>query len=108
MQVARVFILVVTAAYALCAETWTGILVDVMCHAKDVSGHTRSCALSDRCSGSGFGLVISDDQFLRFDDASNKKALAALKASSKEDNLKAKVTGTRKGDILTVESIELQ
>ncbi|MCU1239030.1 MAG: hypothetical protein JWP63_6997 [Candidatus Solibacter sp.] len=105
---ARILIVAVMAANTLLAETWSGILVDSMCHAKDVQGHTRACAMSDRCAGSGFGLVLRDDQFLKFDDASNKKALAALKASTMEEILKAKVTGTRKGDIITVDSIELQ
>ena len=73
------------------AETWTGILVDNMCHTKDVGDHTRSCALSDRCAGTGFGLVLKDDTFLKFDAAGSAKALSVLKATKKETDLRAKV-----------------
>jgi hypothetical protein len=90
------------------AETWNGIVVDVMCKAKDVAGHTRQCALSPRCSGSGFGLVMADGKFVKFDEAGSSKALNALKASTKETDLRAKVTGTLKGETIQVDSIELQ
>jgi len=96
------------AATANATETWSGILVDSMCHAKDVSSHTRTCALSPRCSGSGFGLVLSDDKFLKFDEAGNAKALSALKASKKESDLRAKITGTIEGGVIKVETVELQ
>src|SRR5258708_7590538 len=96
------------SATANAAETWTGILVDVMCHAKDVGDHTRTCALSPRCSGSGFGLVLKDDTFLKFDDVGSAKALSVLKATKKETDLKAKVTGTREGNVVKVETVELQ
>jgi hypothetical protein len=98
----------VLSATANAAETWTGILVDVMCHAKDVGDHTRSCALSPRCSSTGFGLVLKDDTFLKFDEAGSAKALSVLKATKKETDLKAKVTGTREGNVVKVEAIELQ
>ena len=92
-----------TAAFG---ETWTGTLVDVMCKGKDLAGHTRECALS--CAKSGFGVVLADGKFLKFDEAGNAKTLAALKASTKAKDLKAKVSGSKDGETIQVESIDLQ
>lgn len=88
------------------AETWNGTLVDVMCKNKDLASHTTKCAIG--CSKSGYGLVLADGKFVKFDESGNAKALAALKATSKEKDLKAKITGTLDGDTVQVESVELQ
>ena len=88
------------------ADTWSGTLVDVMCKNKDLASHTTKCALA--CSKSGYGLVLAGGKFVKFDEAGNAKALAALKATGKEKDLTAKVTGTLDGDTVQVESIELQ
>ena len=61
------------------AETWNGTLVDVMCKNQDLAGHTTKCAIN--CSKSGYGLVLADGKFVKFDEAGNAKALAALKAT---------------------------
>ncbi|HLJ14553.1 MAG TPA: hypothetical protein VKV15_08670 [Bryobacteraceae bacterium] len=88
------------------AETWTGTVVDVMCKDRDLASHTRDCALT--CAKGGYGLVLADGKFAKFDETGNAKALAALKASSKEKDLKAKVTGTMDGDVIQVESISIE
>ncbi len=88
------------------AESFSGTMVDVMCKGKDLASHTRECALN--CAKSGYGLVTADGKFLKFDEAGNAKALTTLKKSTKEKDLKAKVTGTLAGDVLKVETIELQ
>ena len=88
------------------AETWNGTLVDVMCKDKDIAGHTKKCALG--CAKSGFGLVTSDGKFVKFDEAGNAKALAALKATDKEKDLKAKVEGSLDGDTVQVSSIAIE
>ena len=88
------------------AETWNGTVVDVMCKGKDLASHTRQCALN--CAKSGYGLVLPDGQFMKFDERGNAKTLAALKASTKEKDLKAKVTGELQGELIKVESIEIQ
>ncbi|MGO4882029.1 MAG: hypothetical protein ACLP59_14545 [Bryobacteraceae bacterium] len=88
------------------AESWNGTLVDVMCKNKDLASHTTKCALS--CSKSGYGLVLADGKFVKFDESGNAKALAALKATKKEKDLKAKVTGTLDGDTVQVETVELE
>ena len=99
------------AGLALCsvaalAETWSGTVVDVMCKNNDLANHTRDCAVS--CSRSGYGIVLADGKFIKFDEKGNAKALAALKASSKDKDLKAKVTGTMKEDVIQVESLQLE
>lgn len=88
------------------AETFSGTVVDVMCKGNDLASHTRDCALS--CSKSGFGLVQADGKFLKFDESGNARTLSALKKSSKEKDLKVKVTGKVDGEVIKVESIELQ
>ena len=88
------------------AESWTGTLVDVMCKGKDLASHTTQCAVG--CAKSGYGLVLSDGKFVKFDEAGNAKALATLKSTNKEKDLKAKVTGTLDGDAVKVTSLELQ
>ena len=88
------------------AETWNGTLVDVMCKNKDLASHTTKCAIG--CARSGYGLVLADGKFVKFDEAGNAKALAVLKATNKEKDLKAKVTGTLDGDTVQVESVVLE
>jgi len=88
------------------AETWSGTLVDVMCKGKDLAGHTTKCAVS--CAKSGYGLVLADGKFVKFDEGGNAKALAALKSTIKEKDLKAKVNGSFDGETVQVSSIELE
>ncbi len=100
-----------------------GILMDQMCSSKAdvriVSGprleggmivaeaHTRQCALMPACQRSGYGVFTYDNKFLKFDPAGSRKALAALKASKKEDDLKVEVTGVIEGDVIKVASLKL-
>jgi hypothetical protein len=67
------------AALAAAADSYSGTVVDVMCR----HGSGRS-------------------------HAGNARTLAMLKTSAKEKELKAKVSGSLSGDVLKVESIELQ
>ena len=95
-----------TAAASAFAGSWNGTVVDVMCKGKDVAGHTKECALG--CSKSGYGLVTSDGQFYKFDESGNAKALAALKKTSKDKDLRATITGTMDGDVIKVDSIQME
>lgn len=120
--------LCVTALLAGCAAVASaaqvqGILIDEMCSSKAevriVSGprleggmivaeaHTRECALMPACEKSGYGVFTYDNKFLKFDAAGSRKALAALKASKKEDDLKVEVTGEIQGDTIKVTSLKL-
>lgn len=99
------FVFTLAAAAAL-AENWTGTVVDVMCKGKDLASHTRQCALD--CAKGGFGLVLPDGKFVKFNEAGNAKTLGLLKKLSKEKDLKARVTGSLEGDLIKVEAVELQ
>jgi hypothetical protein len=101
----RLFSISLLAAGLASAETFSGTVVDVMCKGKDLAGHTRSCALD--CAKSGFGLVQADGKFLKFDESGNARTLSMLKKSSKEKDLKVKVTGTTDGDVIKVQAVEL-
>jgi hypothetical protein len=85
------------------AESWTGTVVDIACAKKDLASHTRTCAIS--CARTGYGLVTADGTLRKFDEKGNTKALAALKESTKDKDLKATVTGKIAGDTIEVESI---
>jgi len=94
------------------AETWTGVpLVDVACSAKakvkaNPDAHTRDCALA--CSKSGYGILTADGTYLKFDEAGNAKALAALNASQKTDHLRVTVTGDRLVGTIKVADLKLE
>jgi hypothetical protein len=99
-----------------------GILIDAMCSSKAevhiVSGprleggmivaeaHTRQCALMPECEKSGYGVFTYDNKYLKFDPAGSRKALALLRATKKEDNLKVEVTGDIQGDMIKVASVK--
>jgi len=93
------------------AESWTGTLVDATCYnqAKDA---VACIAIS---STTAF-MLTAPGQVLTLDDAGNTQAAAALKnradrstdQDGKTSRITAKVTGTKDGDTLKVESIELQ
>jgi hypothetical protein len=83
-------------------------VVDVNCSKKvaaDPDSHTRTCAL--QCAESGYGIITSDKQFLKFDADGNTKIVDALNASKKKDHLRVDVTGEVQGDTLKVTSIKL-
>jgi len=96
------------------AETWTGKLMDVLCRPENVEAgakkcpHVRSCMLSPRCSESGYGLIVGEGRFYKFDPAGSAKALAALKALTSDKEVNAKVSGTLTRDVIKVETLELQ
>jgi hypothetical protein len=100
----------VSAALAL-AEDWTGKLLDTSCldQKKDVA----------TCQANGtttmFALEVSGKTY-RLDDAGNQKAIKALKdradraadPGAAAEPVNAKITGTKDGEILKVDSIEVQ
>lgn len=102
----RTFTLFLVFAALAAAEIFTGTIVDVMCKGKDLAGHTRDCSL--KCAKGGFGLVLSDGKFLKFDESGNARTLKVLKEATKEKDLKAKVTGALAGEVVKVQTIELQ
>lgn len=103
--------------------TVQGVLMDKQCSSKaetrvvpggGIEGgllvayvHTRQCALMPACQKSGYGVFTYDNKFLSFDAAGSQKALAALKATKREDDLKVEVTGEIQGDTIKVASLKL-
>jgi len=112
-----------TLAANAASTTVQGVLMDKQCSSKaevrvvpggSLEGgmlvayvHTRQCALMPACQKSGYGVFTYDNKFLSFDAAGSQKALAALKASKKEDDLKVEVTGEIQGDTIKVVSLKL-
>jgi hypothetical protein len=91
------------------AETFNNVpVVDANCSKKVASNpdsHPRDCAL--KCQASGYGIITSDQKFLKFDAAGNQQIVTALKASDKKDHLRVDVTGDVQGDTLKVTSVKL-
>ena len=102
-------VLAASAAWAGAAETWKSVpLVDTQCLdrvRKDPDAHTRQCAL--QCAKNGYGILTPDGTFLSLDEAGNKKAIEALKASKASDHLRVTVTGERQGDSIRVSALSL-
>lgn len=70
--------------------------------------HTRQCALMPACQRSGYGVFTYDsNKFLAFDAEGNRKALAILRDSKKEDDFRVEVAGEVQGDLMKVTSIRL-
>jgi hypothetical protein len=107
----------VFSALAL-AESYSGRLVDASCYDQQKS----ATACDPTSSTTSFALVVSGKP-AKFDDAGNAKAIEAMKsradrsanpnapagsASAPSKQIAAKVTGTKDGDNLKVEAIEVQ
>jgi hypothetical protein len=114
----------IAMAVAPSAATVKGILMDQKCSGKAdlrISGssgllvggrivaeaHTRECAMMPECEKSGYGVYTNDNKFLKFDEGGNRKAVAALKASKKLDDLEVEVTGEVKGDSIRVSTLKI-
>jgi hypothetical protein len=89
--------------------TWKNVpVVDTSCIAKvkdNPDAHTRECAI--QCVKGGYGLIAQDGSYLPFDQAGNDLVIAALKASARNDHLRATVVGERKEDRIQVRSFSL-
>jgi hypothetical protein len=101
----------VFSALAL-ADSFTGRLVDSSCYDQQKS----ATACDPTSSTTSFALVAAG-KAMKFDDAGNTKAVAALKGradrsanpnSSPSPQVSAKVTGTKDGENIKVEEIEVQ
>jgi hypothetical protein len=108
----RIAVLALSAAAfsgVMAAETFKGVsLIDTQCVDKvkaNPDKHTVKCALT--CEDGGYGILTSDGKYLKFDDAGNKQAAAALQATKKTDHIRATVEGTVAGDTIKVSSLKL-
>ncbi|PWU03588.1 MAG: hypothetical protein C5B51_18800 [Terriglobia bacterium] len=106
------------------AAQFKGVIIDQTCSAKAelrlagvpqtlqggmivAEAHTRECALMPACQKSGYGIFTWDNKFFKFDEAGSRKALDAIKASKKEDDLEVEVTGELQGDVIKVTALKL-
>ena len=117
MKLSRILSLVAllgALALAASAAEIKGTLMDKMCSAKALKGgqaaakeHDRACAMMPPCEKSGYGVFTAENRFLVFNSAGNALATAALKASSKKDDLKVTIVGAVKGPTIDVASLKL-
>jgi hypothetical protein len=106
-------VLMVFSAVAI-AETFTGKLVDASCASQQQS--VNGCTPTS--STTHFGVAMKTGKVYRLNDDGNAKASQALKsrtdrmadpsAPQLSRDVNARVTGTLEGDIIKVESIEVQ
>jgi len=103
-------VVALAGAAAAYAEEWTNVaLVDHHCMNKvkaDPDSHPTSCLI--QCAKSGYGILTTDGTWLKFDQAGNEKALAALKATAKKDHIRVNVTGELKNGTLDVTQLTIQ
>jgi hypothetical protein len=101
---AAVFTLVATSSRA---DTWTGKLVDASCKASDEARNQSEANCQATNSTHLFGIELADAKFLALDAVGNTKAANALQRIKKTD-LRATVTGSREGQIVKVETLDIQ
>lgn len=112
------FVMILFAAIAISAfaadTTVKGYLVDLACAAEDGqkagfgASHTKDCLQMPDCVKSGYGVLTDDKKVVHFDPAGNEQAKKFIAALKKDKDVKVAVTGTVKGDNITVNKIELQ
>jgi hypothetical protein len=69
--------------------------------------HTRRCALKPECQRSGYGVFTYDQKFLPFDQEGNRKALALLQSTKKDDDLRVAVRGDVQDGVMKVKELRL-
>jgi len=114
MRTLHCFSGVLLLAGMLHAETWTGDIIDVLCRPENVAvgakkcQQNRACMLSERCSSSGYGVLLAYGKFLKFNPSGSAKALKLLKALTKDTDLKVTVTGTLSRDVIQVDTLDIR
>ena len=91
----------------------TGYLIDNACAGaadadkdfeEEAKGHSVRCAMMAACVRSGYALAVGKKLY-KLDEAGNKSALAAFKATKSAEGLKVEVEGTVEGSALRVTKI---
>jgi hypothetical protein len=110
----NITLFMLSAAFSVLAfaESWQGRLLDTTCYEQ----HKSAATCDATSSTTAFALFVSNQAF-KLDDAGNAKAADAIKgrADRSSDPTKpattqvmATITGTKDGENLKVETIELQ
>ncbi len=85
-------------------QSWSGTLVDARCKKADP---TKTCEVAEDTEY--FGLQTDDGKYVSFDSAGNLQISNALsKREKKTGAIRASVTGSMNGDIVTLKDIQLQ
>ena len=109
----------VVASISAFGENWTGFLVDADCYRIDQENtkpgnrrvdqdrdfEVKQCAPAEKTKS--FMFVDTDGQSFRLDAGGNAKAAAALRNAAREKPQRASITGTRQGNTLKVDSINI-
>jgi hypothetical protein len=94
--------LTVSSAFAAKGKSFTGVVSDSMCGAKHaMPGDAAACTRACVGKGSKYALVVGDKVYTL--ETSDKVALETL---DKQAGAKATVTGTEKGDTITVTAVK--
>jgi hypothetical protein len=114
----RKLVLVLFAAISLTAfaaeTTVKGYLVDLSCAKEEGSKpgfgakHDKDCLQMPDCEKSGYGVLTPDNKVVKFDKSGNTQAKAFIANSKKTKDFRVNVTGSVKGDTMTVQKIEMQ
>jgi hypothetical protein len=95
-------------------STVKGYLVDLSCAKEEGSKadfgakHTKDCLQMPDCVKSGYGVLTADKKVVKFDAAGNEQAKKFIADEKKPKDIRVNVTGTVKGDTMSVSKIELQ
>ena len=98
-------------------QTWTGFLVNAACYAReehntrpldrdvdhDRDYEVRVCAPS--ATTKSFSIIDRDGQRLNLDPTGNAKAADLVRGITRKGEIEVSVTGTRKGEVLQLDSI---
>ena len=91
-----------------------GYLVDMYCvRERKAEGvnlgkqHTRLCLQMPPCVKSGYAVMTSDNQVLKFDDKGTQKAMKLVEKSNQEKGYVVQVSGKISGNEIQVSKIEL-
>jgi hypothetical protein len=91
------------------AENWSNVsMIDTQCSAKakaNPDAHTKACAMA--CAKSGFGIIDSSGNYLKFDAKGNQEALKLLESSNKQNHIRVDVSGKKDGEVIHVESLKM-
>jgi hypothetical protein len=102
-SIATLFVVASTFAYA---GSWTGKLVDAACKVSNQGDPlTSSCPVTTATNL--YAIELPDAKVLILNAAGNEKAADAIKKTQKTD-LHATVTGLLDGQMVKVETIEIQ
>jgi hypothetical protein len=95
-------------------STVRGYLVDMVCVREEAGKlpdlgpkHSRKCLQMPACVESGYAILLSSNEVLKFDAHGNDLTVRLVRASHRDTGWLVKVTGIRQGDEIAVRAIEL-